>query len=101
MEEYLAVRGVPPEHITRDGEGFNTERTFANAKNAGIYRCMILSNDFHLLRCVDTARRLGLDAYAYRVPFVNILARPYRWRYWAREKLAVYWGYLRRMTGKG
>ena len=95
MADYLTARGVPPENILRDGEGFNTRLTFENAKKHGIRRCMVLSNDFHLLRCVDTARRLGLDAYAYRVPYVNLLSHPYRWRYWVREKLAFYWGYLR------
>ena len=98
MAEYLAARGVPPERILRDGEGFNTRLTFENAKKNGIRRCVVLSNDFHLLRCVDTARRLGLDAYAYRVPFVNVLSHPYRWRYWVREKLALYWGYFRSLT---
>ena len=67
----------------------------------GIRRCMVVSNDFHLLRCVNLARRLGLDAFAYRVPIVNVLTHPYRWRYWVRDKLALYWGYLRRFTGKG
>ena len=101
MAEYLAARGVPMAQIERDGEGFNTERTFVNAKKYGIRRCLAVSNDFHLLRCVDLARRLGLDACAYRVPFVNVLTHPYRWRYWVREKLAFYWGYLRTFTGKG
>ena len=101
MADYLAARGIPPERILRDGEGYNTRLTFVNAKKQGIGRCMVLSNDFHLPRCVDTARRLGLDAYAYRVPFVNLLSHPYRWRYWVREKLALYWGYLRSLTGGG
>jgi len=101
MAEYLAARGVPMDCITRDGKGFNTELTFVNAKKNGILRCMVVSNDFHLLRCVNLARRLGLDAFAYRVPIVNVLTHPYRWRYWVRDKLALYWGYLRRFTGKG
>lgn len=96
MENYLRERDFPAEKIFRDGKGFNTAATFKNARRFGIDRAVIVTNDFHLLRCVDTARLYGLQAYGYVVPPVEKRTlRPYRWRYWLREKLAHYWGYGR------
>ena len=95
MEKYLRQRGVPAEKIFRDGKGFNTAATFKNARRFGIARAVIVTNDFHLLRCVDTARLYGLEAYGFVVPFEGFALRPYRWRYWLREKLAHYWSYVR------
>lgn len=95
MENYLRQRGVPAEKIFLDGKGFNTAETFKNARRMGITRAVVVTNDFHLLRCVDTARLYGLAAYGFVVPFEGAALRPYRWRYWLREKLAHYWSYVR------
>ncbi len=95
MENYLRQRGIPAEKIFLDGKGFNTAETFKNALRFGIARAVVVTNDFHLLRCVDTARLYGLEAYGFVVPFEGSALRPYRWRYWLREKLAHYWGYGR------
>ena len=85
----------------RGGEAFSTLDALLAARPVLRVGCSYWHIRDVLLRCVDTARRLGLDAYAYRVPFVNVLSHPYRWRYWVREKLALYWGYFRSLTGRG
>ena len=95
MENYLRQHGVPTENIFRDGKGFNTAETFKNLRRMKISRAVIVTSDFHLLRCIDTARLYGVDAYGLRVPIVNPASHPYRWRYWFREKPAQYWGYVR------
>lgn len=92
MENYLRQRGIPQENLFRDGKGFNTAETFKNLRRMKIFRAVIVTSDFHLIRCIDTARLYGVDAYGLIVrPVVN----SYRWRYWFREKLAHYWGYGR------
>lgn len=95
MEKYLRQRGVPAEKIFLDGRGFNTAKTFKNARRFGIVRAVVVTNDFHLLRCIDTARLYGVEAYGFVVPVEGKALCPYRWRYWLREKLAHYWGYGR------
>ena len=94
MKKYLRQRNVPAEKIFCDGRGFNTAATFKNARRFGITRAVVVTNDFHLIRCVETARLYGLDAYGFVAP-VKKNVNPYRWRYWLREKLAHYWGYGR------
>ena len=95
MKNYLRQHGIPTENLFCDGKGFNTAETFKNVRRMKIARALIVTSDFHLLRCVDTARLYGVDAYGRAVPLVNPATHPYRWRYWFREKLAHYWGYGR------
>ena len=91
----MRQHGVPTENIFRDGKGFNTAETFKNLWRMKISHAVIVTSDFHLLHCIDTARLYGVDAYGLRVPIVNPASHPYRWRYWFREKPAQYWGYVR------
>ena len=95
MENYLRQRGVSPGNIFCDGKGFNTAETFKNLRRMKISRAVIVTSDFHLLRCIDTARLYGVDAYGWRIPLINPASHPYRWRYWLREKFAHYWGFGR------
>lgn len=87
MKDMLTEAGFPSNRITLDPKGFSTFETFVNAKNSGIKRAAVVTSDFHQFRCVNTGRLMGLDIVSTSMRF-----RPYftRWRYWFRERLAVY-----------
>ena len=86
---YKGILEVSPDigAIDVSPKGFSTFETFVNAKNSGIKRAAVVTSDFHQFRCVNTGRLMGLDIVSTSMRF-----RPYftRWRYWFRERLAVY-----------
>ncbi len=66
--EYLIARGVPDSAILREVQGTSTWESLAATarilRNRGLERVLVVSDPYHSLRARETARELGLDAYA-------------------------------------
>jgi uncharacterized SAM-binding protein YcdF (DUF218 family) len=69
---YLIERGVPDDAILREVQGRTTwESLSATARilrNRELESVLIVSDPYHSLRAKETARELGLDAYASATP---------------------------------
>ena len=87
MRQLLLDAGVSESNMVLDGAGDSTRETLKNAGEHGITKAAIVTSDFHVRRCVNTAVRMKLDYVGIRVGFA---ANPIRWRYWLREKAAIY-----------
>jgi uncharacterized SAM-binding protein YcdF (DUF218 family) len=63
---YLIERGVPDEAILREVDGTSTWESLAASarflRDRGLDDVLIVSDPYHVLRSVETARELGLDA---------------------------------------
>ena len=66
--EYLIARGVPDSAILREVQGTSTWESLAATarilRNRGLERVLVVSDPYHSLRARETARELGLDAFA-------------------------------------
>ena len=79
MRRYLEERGVAADRMLLDGQGHSTLESLTRAYGLGISQAAVVSSDFHVLRCVNDARLLGIDAVGVTTP-PSCDAR--RWRYW-------------------
>jgi uncharacterized SAM-binding protein YcdF (DUF218 family) len=63
---YLIERGVPDDAILREVDGTSTWESLAASarflRERGLEDVLIVSDPYHVLRSVETARELGLDA---------------------------------------
>lgn len=89
MKEYLIETcHVSAEKLIVDPKGFSTKETMRHAQaQYGIKSCYIATNDFHMPRCLWTAKLSGIDAYPDRS---GRRISPFLWGYVLREKFAVY-----------
>ena len=88
MREYLVARGVSPELVERDGEGFTSVDTVLNASRVfGIGSAVMVSSGYHVRRCTLLGLRAGIDAYGARMPQIRT---PFRARNWLRDQVAIY-----------
>jgi SanA protein len=63
MGRYVLERGVAPEDVFLDYDGFDTFDTMYRAREVfGVKDALVVTQSFHLDRSVYTARVLGLDA---------------------------------------
>jgi len=68
MERYLVAHGVPEEKIIKEELSTSTYENFENARLLlserffGDYSAVIVTNDFHILRAVSTAEKVGFDS---------------------------------------
>ncbi len=66
--DYLIARGVPDSAILREVQGTSTWESLAATarilRNRGLESVLVVSDPYHSLRARETARELGLDAYA-------------------------------------
>ena len=66
--EYLIARGVPDAAILREVQGTSTWESLAATarilRNRGLERVLVVSDPYHSLRARETAREVGLEAYA-------------------------------------
>lgn len=89
MRNWLAARGVAPEHILMDETSFNTKENLKNAVRLlppGTIDILIVTSDYHLPRALQVARDLGLNPSGAASPI-----KPEFWfKNHARETLA--WG---------
>ena len=89
MKQWLAARGVSPDHILMDEDSFNTKENITHAAALlpqGQVQVTIVTSDYHLPRAMAVARDLGLEPSG--------IGSPIKPEYWlknhARETLA--WG---------
>ncbi|WP_371483951.1 YdcF family protein [Kitasatospora sp. NBC_00315] len=73
MAEYLLERGVPPEHVRQEDRSRNTDenllfcRELMERDTPG-YRCVVVTNNFHVFRAAVTARRAGVPGQVLGAP---------------------------------
>lgn len=96
MARYLVKKGVPLNALYRDDYGYSTKETMKNAASKSIEKAAIVSSDYHLYRCVYEAKKAGIDAVAVKMPLVFYWGR---WKYWLRDKIALYASFLRIKKG--
>ena len=64
MGEYVISRGVPPEAVVLDPEGYSTYESLQRARDEfGAGRILIVTQRYHLYRALYIAQQLGLEAY--------------------------------------
>lgn len=69
MRRWLEARGVPPTAIVDDPVGLRTIETMRNARlRFGYQPVVVVSNPFHVARCVYLARGVGLLAVGVAAP---------------------------------
>jgi uncharacterized SAM-binding protein YcdF (DUF218 family) len=84
MAEYLVSRGVPPDHVLQEARSRTTEENlrFSHAmmrERKPDYRCLVVTNNFHVFRAALTARQesvrgqvIGAPTAAYFWPNATI-----------------------------
>ena len=66
MQEYALAQGVPPEDIVLDYAGRRTYDTCYRARDIfGVSEAMLVTQQYHLPRALETCRGLGLDVVGY------------------------------------
>lgn len=76
MKQYAVERGVKAEDILMDHSGFSTYETMYRAKEVfGAHKAVIVTQEYHLYRCVYIARELGIDAYGVASDYIMSPAR--------------------------
>ncbi|GAA1069095.1 YdcF family protein [Kitasatospora nipponensis] len=73
MADYLIGHGVPPERIRLEDRSGNTDENleFSGALMAAAkpgYRCLVVTNNFHVFRAAVIARRAGVPAQVLGAP---------------------------------
>jgi SanA protein len=64
MRSFLEEQDVQPEHIFMDHAGFSTYESMYRARDIfKAQKVLIVTQQYHLMRAVYTARQMGLDAY--------------------------------------
>lgn len=64
MKNYAINHGVPSEDIFKDHSGYSTYDTMYRAKEIfGAKKILVVSQQYHLTRCLYIAEELGLEAY--------------------------------------
>ncbi len=62
MRLYAVVKGVDPEHIIMDGEGFSTIETVERTKEVfGVTKCVLVTQKYHLYRAIYAAESMGME----------------------------------------
>jgi vancomycin permeability regulator SanA len=64
MKSYLKERGVPGDAVFMDHAGFSTYESMYRARDIfRVHKVIIVTQRYHLLRAVYSARQMGLEAY--------------------------------------
>ncbi len=64
MRKFAQSRGVPREDIFMDHAGFSTYESLYRARDVfGVKEALIVTQEYHLMRALYTARKLGIEAY--------------------------------------
>ncbi len=91
MARYLIARGVPIDRVFRERASANTYGNMSGAKRVmdrlGARSAMVVTSSYHVTRAVDTARRVGIEAYGCAAP------PPAKWtgRWFARLRETLSW----------
>ncbi|MFF7159099.1 ElyC/SanA/YdcF family protein [Streptomyces sp. NPDC008139] len=73
MADYLVAQGFPADLIEREDRSTTTEENLRFSKsimerNKADYRCVVVTNNYHVLRAAVTARRLGVRGHVVGAP---------------------------------
>ena len=98
MRRYLEERGIAADRMLLDGQGHSTLESLSRVRGLGISPAVVVSSDFHILRCVNDACLLGIDAIGVAAPFSR---NARRWRYWLRDLSALFYDQARIALGRG
>ena len=71
MSKYLEEHDIDIINIKEDNNGLSTYRSMNNLVNLGYKKVLIVSQKYHLYRCLYNANELGLDAYAISSREIN------------------------------
>ena len=72
MKNYAIREGVPSEDIFKDHSGYSTYDTVYRAKEIfGTEKVLIVSQEYHLYRCLYIAKELGIEAYGVPSNYVK------------------------------
>lgn len=71
MSKYLEEHDIDIINIKEDNNGSSTYRSMNNLVNLGYKKVLIVSQKYHLYRCLYNANELGLDAYAISSREIN------------------------------
>ena len=72
MRRWLLERGVPPPALVDDPLGLRTLDTMQRCRDVfGMRSAIVVSNPFHVARCVFLARSVGLDATGVAAPYLT------------------------------
>lgn len=64
MRSFLEERGVEPDRIFMDHAGFSTYESVYRARDIfQVEKVVVVTQEYHLMRAVYMARKLGLEAY--------------------------------------
>ena len=94
MRRWLEARGVPAAALVDDPSGLRTIDTMRRCRGElGMRSAIVVTNDFHLARCLFLARHCGLDANGVEAPMLADYSTRTLVRNRGREVLARLWAW--------
>lgn len=95
MRRWLEARGVPPKALRDDPLGLRTLDTMRRLEEQfGMRSAIVVSNPFHVARCVFLARAVGLDAHGVEAPYRRDYSLGTMLKNRGREVFARVWAWL-------
>ncbi len=78
MKQYLMKKGIPSEVIIVDKAGYDTYDSMYRARELFSVKSMIIcTQEFHIKRAIYIADKLGIEAYGYPSPDMEIFSIDY------------------------
>ena len=96
MRNYLLARGIPPEAVYPEDQSRNTIENLIYSQKVmeqqGWHSALVVTNPFHIYRCLVIAKEIGLSATAAAPVTQPRFSASYLWsnaKQYLRESLAV------------
>jgi SanA protein len=94
MRRWLRARGVPDDAMCDDPLGLRTIDTMRRCRDEfGFRSAIVVSNPFHVPRCLFLAQQAGLDAYGVEAPYGHDYSAGTMAKNRGREVLARIWAW--------
>ncbi|MCU0867748.1 MAG: YdcF family protein [Planctomycetes bacterium] len=94
MRRWLEARGVPAAALVDDPAGLRTIDTMRRCRGElGMRSAIVVTNPFHLARCLFLAQHCGLDAHGVEAPLLFDYSTGTLVRNQGREVLARLWAW--------
>ncbi len=94
--DYLVARGIPHDAVLTEEMSHTTWENFVFAaeemKREGLRSCLVVTDPFHVPRCLAMARELGLEPYS-APSFRGPAWRPRGWLYYTTRELGSWLKY--------
>lgn len=95
MRRWLQERGVPAGVLIDDPLGLRTLDTMRRCRDTfGMKSAIVVTNPFHVARCVFLARSVGLDACGVEAPYLWSYSTATMVKNQGREVIARVWAWL-------